>query len=426
MTIDKVSIVTFAGMKLYLQSAHLYVIAFSHKKLALNLIGKLYLDPSSETYRATLDKIKKQFNASETMHLSTCNRCEFYLVSKDIITKEDTKNFFIQFYSHLSASEKEKIGKQLIFKKDEKAVRYLMEVASSLQSMVVGEREIITQIRNAYEHCRALHFTGDLLRLVMKKLIETGKEVFDKTDIAKSPVSVASLATRSLNTLNILENAKVTVIGSGITMQTFMKYFHQDKYQYTFVSRKKENSHALQQKYGGRYMSLSELKEITSLPTDVLVVCTAAPAPVADGFLFEKLFDSHFHPIVVDLSNPSDIAEDVFNTHSFHYIGITSLKKQAKENLLKRKASIFDAQKIIQTNLEEFLQVFRERCVENIIREIPVEFKEYKQKALDEVFKKKIESLDQSNRKILQEIVDYIEGKYNAVTYKKLKNILLQ
>jgi glutamyl-tRNA reductase len=405
----------------------LYIIAFSHKKLPLQLIGKLYLNSAEkEIYTQQLQQIKSYFDASEIMHISTCNRCEFYIVSEQSISKEQANQFFVDFYNHLSPEEKNKLKKKSIFKKDEMAVRYLMEVTSSLQSMVVGEREILTQVRTAYETCRDLQLTGDLLRLVIKKAIETGKQVFTETDIAKNPVSVASLAARKTKQLNIHANAKVTLIGSGVTMQTFMKYFHNSSYHYTFVSRKKEKSQALQSKYGGHFMSLNELKEIPSYPTDVLIVCTGSPSALVTEDIYKKLFEAHSHPIIVDLSNPSDVDENVRQNYTFEYIDIASLKKQAQENLSKRKQSIFEAKQIIHQNLQEFMQIFKERCVENIIKEIPEEFKYYKHKALNEVFKKKLETLEPTQKQLIEEIVEYIEGKYNTVTYKKLKSILLK
>lgn len=413
-------------MKLYLNTSHLYIIAFSHKKLPLSLIGQLYLSVESPAYQQFLEKIKTYFSASEIMHISTCNRCEFYIVTQNILTKERVKNFIDEFYAHLPVEHITKLKEKYLFKKDEQAVKYLMEVTSSLQSMVVGEREIITQIRNAYEHCKNLNLTGDLLRLVIKKVIETGKEVFTKTDISKNPVSVASLAVRSLRNQNIPEDARVTVIGSGVTIHTFMKYFHQKNYQYTFVSRKKENSHALQTKYGGCYMSIDEMVNETHIPTDILVVCTAAPYPVINLDMFEKCFANHSNPVIVDLSNPSDVHQDVFQQFQFKYIDIQSLKRQAKENLIKRKQSILDAKKIIQSHLEEFMHIYKERCIENNIKEIPVLFKEYKQRALNEIFKKRIEQLNEEQKSLVEELMNYVEEKYNAVTYKKLKSILLQ
>ncbi|GAB4447752.1 MAG: glutamyl-tRNA reductase [Bacteroidia bacterium] len=427
MTNIAANVFKFAGMKLQLQSAHLYTIAFSHKKLPLSLIGKLFLDPQSEQYFSQLKSIQNQFNASEIMHISTCNRCEFYIVSKENIIKNQAQKVFSEFYQHLSNEDKQKISEKLIFKKDESAVKYLMEVASSLQSMVVGEREIITQVRNAYEHCKSLHLTGDLLRLVMKKVIETGKQVFSETEISKNPVSVASLAARKLQQLNIPENARITAIGAGVTMQTFMKYFHQPKYQYTFINRTKEKSQLLQNKYGGNILSLDELKlSNETIKTDVLLVCTASPTPVINQEIYQKLFYNHSNPVIVDLSNPSDVADEVKNQFQFTHIDIQSLKKQAQENLIKRKQSVLHAREIIQNNLNEFMHIFKERCIENIISEIPQEIKQFKDKALNEVFKKKIEKLHPEQIEIIEEIVDYLEGKYNSVTYKKLKSILLQ
>lgn len=414
-------------MKLTLPVSHLYVIAFSHKKLPLSLIGKLYLDNNDRsTYSSTLNSIKNHFAATGVMHLSTCNRCEFYIVTQKHYTKADVQNFFLQFYTHLAADEKTKLAEKVIFKKDESAVKYLMEVASSLQSMVIGEREIITQVKDAYELCHSLNLTDDLLRLVLKKVIETAKQIFSQTDIARNPVSVASLAARQLNQYHIPQNARITVIGSGMTMQNFLKYFHNPQHQYTFVSRKKEHSRLLQLKYGGTYLSLDELKKIEFLPTDILIVCTASPAAIVDKTIFKILFNNHSMPIIVDLSNPSDITEEVKQAFSFEYIDIQSLKKQAQKNIQKRKQAILDAKKIIEQNLNEFIHLFKERCIENIISEIPRQFKEYKDKAINEVFKKKIEKLDKDHQQIIYDILNYVEEKYNTVTYKKLKSILLK
>lgn len=413
-------------MKLNIQSAHLYTIAFSHKKLPLSLIGKLYLNPSEHHYKSQLEKIKHVLNATEIMHVSTCNRCEFYIVSHQSITKSSVQKIFSEFYTHLTIEEKNKITEKLIFKKDEKAVRYLMEVASSLQSMVVGEREIITQIRNAYEHCESIELTGDLLRIVIKKVIETAKEIFSETDIAKNPVSVASLAARQLQTIGISDKINITAIGSGITMQTFLKYFHQDTHQYTFISRNKKHSELLYNKYGGKYMSIQEFKAMHHLPTDVLIVCTSSPYPIITKEIYYKLFQNHSKAIIVDLSNPSDVSEEVLKTQTLKYISIASLKKQATENLKKRKEAITIAHQIITKNMNEFLSIFKERCIENIISDIPTEIKKYKNKALDEVFKKQMDSLSPQQQETIREIADYLEGKFNSVTYKKIKNILLQ
>ena len=97
----------------------------------------------------------------------------------------------------------------------EEAVEHILKVASSLESLVVGEREIITQVRKAYDFCNLLGLTGDFTRLLIKQTVETAKEIYTTTDIAKNPVSIVSLAYRQLRALGIKKEARILFIGSG-------------------------------------------------------------------------------------------------------------------------------------------------------------------------------------------------------------------
>ena len=95
------------------------------------------------------------------------------------------------------------------------AVRHLFKVASSIDSLVLGEREIITQVRTAYENCLEMGMTGDVLRLLIQKAIGAAKAVYTETDVATKPVSVVSLAYRKLKDLNLKLDARILVIGAS-------------------------------------------------------------------------------------------------------------------------------------------------------------------------------------------------------------------
>ncbi len=414
-------------MKIFASAMHISVLSFSYKKLSLADIGRLYLDTTSPEYKPILEKIKSFFCATEIIHISTCNRCEFYLVSPETINKESLKEFFHLIYPHFSEQEIEKYCIKASLKKDKKAVQYLMELSSSLQSMVVGEREIITQLRTAYDISRTAELSGDILRLLFKKVIETGKQVFTETEISKNPVSVASLAARQVNQdIDLSTKTNITVVGSGVTIQTFLKYFAKENFAWTFISRKKDNAAILQNKYGGLAFDLNELKQKDFIKTDILVVCTASPAPIINSEVFQKLFKDNHYPIIIDLANPSDVDKEIFKTKALYYLSIKDLKMQAKENLGKRKQAIIHAKQIINKNLNEFAFMLKERSVETFIAEIPKEFSEYKNRALTEIFNKQIETLEDEQKQLVSDIVNYIEGKYNAVTFKKLKHLLIQ
>ena len=104
------------------------------------------------------------------------------------------------------------------------AVKHALSVASSIDSMIVGEREIITQVRGAYEASKSYGLTGDFIRLLTRKVIETAKKVYTETNIAKKPVSVVSLAYHKLRNLNIALDAKFVIVGAGLTNTTMCKF----------------------------------------------------------------------------------------------------------------------------------------------------------------------------------------------------------
>src|SRR5687768_2144955 len=193
----------------------LKIIAFTHKTAGLNTVGKLHMD---EARRAeVLGRLKSGSGADELMYLSTCNRVEFILSAAEAIDEQYLFRFFSLFRPEWDRQELAEIVSAVSVLESEDALRHLYRVASSLDSLVVGEREIITQVRNAYEWCRKENLTGDLLRLVIRKTIECAKEVYTKTNIARNPVSVMSLAYRRLRDLQIKMDARFLFIGAGIT-----------------------------------------------------------------------------------------------------------------------------------------------------------------------------------------------------------------
>ena len=200
------------------------IIAFTHKNLDLNQIGKLHIEEKETSTR--LSELKKDIGVSEIMYLSTCNRVEFLLVSETPDKRYELDLFLKSLYPKLSQNDLQVIKEGAEVFEGEQAIRHLFNVASSIDSLVVGEREIITQVRNAYEQSNKQNLTGDLIRLIIKQTIETAKDVYTQTNIARNPVSVVSLAYHALKNLGVKPDARVLIIGAGVTntnMARFLK-----------------------------------------------------------------------------------------------------------------------------------------------------------------------------------------------------------
>ena len=169
------------------------------------------------------------------------------------------------------------------------AVKHALSVASSIDSMIVGEREIITQVRGAYEASKSYGLTGDFIRLLTRKVIETAKKVYTETNIAKKPVSVVSLAYHKLRNLNIALDAKFVIVGAGLTNTTMCKFLKKHGYSnFVIFNRSIENAEKLANDIGGKAFSLAELGEYQD-GFDVLLTCTGADKHLIDVPAYKQL-----------------------------------------------------------------------------------------------------------------------------------------
>ncbi len=401
------------------------IISITHKLVSLDLIGKLHLDEVHQ--HDYLGAAKVMLGLKELMFLSTCNRVEFLVVTENEISDSVLNDLYSSINSRISEKELAQLIEGTVVYDNEKALTHLFEVSASLDSLVVGEREIITQVRKAYDFCNVLGLTGDVIRLAIKQTIETAKQVFTETDIAKNPVSIVSLAYRQLRNLGIKNNARVLFIGAGETNISMAQYLKKHQYaNFTVFNRSLENAKKLADQLNGNAFELSELNNY-NLGFDVIISCTSSQLPIVSTDIYKSLLQNeNSRKVIIDLAIPSDIEKNIISENDIHYIGIESLKKQAEENVLKRESEIGSCRIIIQNKVEEFKILFQERKIELAFGEIPKQIKQIKELAINEVFAKEINSLDENGKIVLEKLLTYMEKKYNALAIKTAKRVILE
>lgn len=403
----------------------LQIVAFTHKQITINEIGLLHL--SEESQEQILPAIKTKFLFSEFMFLSTCNRVELIFKTPDDISRATLSSILTEINPTISNEDAETIANSAAIFKGIHAVEHLFNVASSLDSLVIGEREIITQVRRAYEICNKIGVTGDLIRLLVKHTIETAKDVFTNTDIAKNPVSIVSLAYRQLRDLNIKNDARILIIGAGETNTTLAKYLQKHKYaNFVIFNRTESKAQTLANELGGIAFQLNELKNYTK-GFDVLITCTSSETPIVTKEIYTSLLvGEKGKKVVIDLAVPNDIDRNLPNEFDIKLIAVETLKDQAQENLVKREKELNACSNVISNHIDAFLHIHRERSVELAFGEIPKKVREIKDIALNEVFAKDLVTLDTSSREVLDKVLAYMEKKYNAVAMKTAKEALLK
>jgi glutamyl-tRNA reductase len=400
------------------------VIAFTHRNLPLDLIGKLHLSQEEQTN--ILGALKINFGFEELMYLSTCNRIELLFTGGKQADSLLITEIALFLNSRLNNVEATTLAKTAELYEGNAAVEHMLKVASSLDSLVVGEREIITQVRKAYDFCNVLGLTGDFLRLLIKQTIETGKEIYTHTDIAKNPVSVASLAYRQLRHAGIKNDARIIFVGSGETNTLLASYFKKHKFaNFTVFNRTLANAEKLAGLLNGKAFSLDKLNTFKE-GFDVMVVCTASSEPIITETIFSSLNqDDKNKKVIIDLSLPANVEKQVAEKSQVTYIDINSLRKQADQNLQLRKNEIGRCEEIIQGKASLFQSLYAERRVELAFGQVPKQVRAIKDLAVNEVFAKEINRLDGNSKELLEKVLSYMEKKYNAVAIKTAKEVFL-
>lgn len=403
----------------------LNTLAFTHRVFAVDRIGLLHIAPENLAHR--LAPIQAQFGLSELMMLSTCNRVEFTYLAQQAPAPEFNRAFLQALYPELVSEQIEAFVQNLEAYSGIQAVEHAMSVASSIDSMILGEREIITQTRQAYEHCHAAGLTGDVLRILNKHTIQTAKRVYSETSIASKPVSVVSLAYHQLSRLELPLEAKILMIGAGVTNTTMGRFLKKHGFtQFTVFNRTLEKAQQLAEELGGQAFPLKELDTYQG-GFDVLISCTGAEHLIVASSLYEQLLQGDTNPkTLIDLAIPQDLDPTILAHFPNHFISVAQLQTISDQNLQVRGEELSRVLAIIEEALREFEQLFLIRQAELAMRSVPEEIKRIKLDALQEVFKEEIDALDPHSREVLEKVLGYVEKKYIAGPMKLAKEILVK
>lgn len=408
----------------------LKTIAFTHKSTPVKELHRFFLHEENKKERLAF--IKFSTDIHEIFYLATCNRIEFVFTTHLALDSRFLTRFFQNFRQDWTEAEVEFAVKHAEIFEGEDALRHLYRVASSLDSLVVGEREIITQVRKAYDSCYADGLTGDLLRLVVKSTITTAKKVYTETKIANNPVSVVSLAERKLREMRPDTNARILLVGAGETNANVAKYLIKQGYhRFAIFNRTLENANALSKiissdKVQTTVHPLNELQNYKN-GFDILITCTGSAEAVISSEIYSSLLNSEKdEKLLVDLAIPSDLDADIQKKFPVKLIDISELKSVAESNLLERQSEFSAAAEIIDENINEFRHLHRTRTLELKMKEVPEKIREIKDKAMNDVFARELEEMDPKSRELLEKMMDYMERKCISVPMVMAKEIILE
>lgn len=291
----------------------------------------------------------------EVVVLSTCNRTELYGVpDRWAGNRTDHLENFLMSYHKL---QPETVNGSLYRHVDRDAVRHIYRVASGLDSMMLGEAEILGQVRTAYSNAYKLGSTGRILNRLFQSAIEVGKRVRTDTGIGVLPMSVAFAGVKLAEQhLTSLKDRRGLILGAGATSERVLRHLcDRGMQQIRILNRSTEHANTLAARYGGEVLPWKDLQKSLAWP-DLVVASVASSEPVLNKAMLEKAMARRKKRtlMLMDLGVPRNIAPDAGEVKNVCLYNIDGLKEIVLQNLKAREQEIPRAEAIVEEHIQNF------------------------------------------------------------------------
>lgn len=328
------------------------VIGLNHKTADVDLREKLAFNgPKLEE---GIRQIRALPEIRETIIISTCNRVEIYLTVKDVAKAfEAVKDFFVRFFE----IRKESLDNSLYLYDDMEAVRHIFRVSSSLDSMVVGEPQILGQLKDAFEFALERKTTGVLLNRLLKKSISVAKRIRTETKIAENAVSISFAAVELARKIfDDLPEKSFMLLGAGEMAELAAKHMMNNGVKNIVIAnRTYETGCNLAKEFNGRAIKFDEyLDELAHM--DILICSTGAQKYVLMKDQMQKVMKTRKNrPVfLIDISVPRNIDPEINDLDNVYLYDVDDLKGVVDTNILERQKEAKKAEEIIEEEIETF------------------------------------------------------------------------
>lgn len=340
----------------------LQILGLNHNTAPLEIREQVVF--ANDELNQALVRLKELEGIDEIVLLSTCNRTEFYVVTND--SGRDRLRSWLEDERNLDRA----FGDTLFSLQDDDAIRHIFRVACGLDSMVLGEPQILGQLKDAYRAAEQAGTVGKQLSRFFQHTFSVAKKVRTDTKIGSNPVSIASAAV-SLAHQFFAEFTRHTalLVGAGVTVELLAKHLSSKHIGRLFIAnRDVEKARKLASRFGGFALPLSEL-EGTLPEADILITSTASPVPIISRDQLEAAMATRKHkPIfAVDIAVPRDIDPAAAELDDVYLYTIDDLDKVILEGQTSRAAAAIDANRILDDEISRYLSIQRAKQVSPLI-----------------------------------------------------------
>jgi len=388
----------------------IFATGLNYKTAPVGVREKLAISEGS--YFEILEKINRVPSIYECTVLSTCNRVEIYGISDNV---EESYIEILKILSSYSGLKVEELKKYIFLYRDKEAIKHIFQVSSSLDSMVIGEPQIVCQFKDSFTKAKEGKAVKHVMNRLFDKAMNVSKKIRTSTGISKRAVSISYAAIELAKKIfGDLSDKNVLLLGAGEMAELAARHLASAGVRHIFVSNRTfEKAVQLADEFGGSAIRFNKLFEF--LPeADIIIVSTGAKEPILRKEHFKDIDKiRQGKPVfIIDISVPRNVSDDVNEIENVFLYNIDDLKMVVDKNLEERKIAAESAKILIDEEVAKFDRWLKQLHVNPVIAKVRSYADEIREKQLERLFRempylneKEKENIDLAVRAIINKLL---------------------
>jgi glutamyl-tRNA reductase len=387
------------------------MVGCSHHRSSDEVRGRLAFSPTQASQ--ALDNLRARFPGTEAVVLSTCNRVEVYTAVAEV-EQGPTHQEVIEFIADFHGIEVFEVFDELFERTGEDAVLHLFTVAASLDSMVVGEPQILSQVKQAYDLACQRDSTGPVTHAMFQAALRVAKRVANETSINQKRVSIPSVAVCDFarQIFERFDDKQILVLGAGEMADETLRYLRDEGARsVTIINRSRDRARELAERWQGKALAWEELPQAL-IEADVVVSTTGASEPVVTLESYRRMEPQRYQrPLfILDLAMPRDFDPAIGGCLNVYLYSIGDLREACDRNLLQRQQEFPAALEIIEQETAQFMTDLHHRTTGPIIQRLRQGWHKPKEEELRRLLNK-LPELDDRARGEIEQAFDRLINK---------------
>lgn len=402
---------------------HWAMVGWSHHQTPVEIRERLAFSPAQVV--EALKRFRSQFPEAESVLLSTCNRVELYCAADKTELMPDTDRlgmFLADFHNYPYAN----VQQQLTALQGEESLRHLFMVAASLDSMVVGEAQILAQVKDAYQVACDADLASRLMHQAFQRATVVARRVANETEVHKRRISIPSVAVSEIATefFERFDDKRILLIGAGeMGTETLQYLVGEGAKNITVVNRSPQRAEELANQFDAQVLDWDQRYE-QAVVSDLIVSTTGAQEPVIEAQQFKDVRARHGSraSLILDLAVPRDFDSEIDDIADVYLFSLDDLQQVCERNKEARKQQWPQACEIVEQETQRFLSDIRHRGSGSTIKQLREQADRVKQDELQRLISKLQErGADESLQKDVEIAFDRLVNKLLHPPLKSLR-----